>query len=82
MGPAAVLRAGRLRLDGVVVDDGTTRRARIAGRHFTVLLPVSAALVGMLALGERISTVQLLAFGIALSSVVIATWPRPLQIRR
>ena len=49
---------------------------------FTVLLPVSAALVGMLALGERISTVQLLAFGIALSSVVIATWPRPLQIRR
>lgn len=42
---------------------------------FTVLLPVSAALVGMLILGERISPVQLLAFGIALTSVVIATWP-------
>lgn len=46
---------------------------------FTVLLPVSAALVGMLALGEHISTVQLLAFGIALTSVVIATWPSSLQ---
>lgn len=32
---------------------------------FTVLLPVSAALVGM-------------AFGIALASVAIATWPKPL----
>ncbi|MEG1375365.1 MAG: DMT family transporter [Comamonas sp.] len=42
---------------------------------FTVLLPISAALVGMLALGERISPVQFLAFGIALASVVIATWP-------
>ena len=42
---------------------------------FTVMLPVSAALVGMLALGERISAMQFLAFGIALTSVLIATWP-------
>jgi drug/metabolite transporter (DMT)-like permease len=42
---------------------------------FTVLLPVSAALVGMLALGERIGPTQFLAFGIALASVAIATWP-------
>ena len=41
---------------------------------FTVLLPISAALVGM-ALGERISGMQFLAFGIALASVLIATWP-------
>ena len=40
---------------------------------FTVLLPVSAALVGMLALGERINGMQMLAFGIALTSVAIAT---------
>ena len=42
---------------------------------FTVMLPISAALVGMLALGERISGMQFLAFGIALASVLIATWP-------
>ena len=42
---------------------------------FTVMLPISAALVGMLALGERISAMQFLAFGIALASVLIATWP-------
>lgn len=42
---------------------------------FTVLLPISAALVGMLALGERIGSTQFLAFGIALASVAIATWP-------
>ena len=42
---------------------------------FTVMLPISAALVGTLALGERISAMQFLAFGIALASVLIATWP-------
>ena len=49
---------------------------------FTVLLPISAALTGMLALGERISGMQLLAFGIALASVLIATWPERLQDKR
>jgi len=43
---------------------------------FTVMLPVSAALVGVLVLGERLTTVQLLAFGAALLGVLLATWPR------
>lgn len=42
---------------------------------FTVMLPVSAAVVGMVALGEQISGLQLLALGIALLGVVAATWP-------
>ena len=42
---------------------------------FTVLLPVSAALVGVVALGERLAGIQLLAFGIALAGVVLATLP-------
>ena len=45
------------------------------GGVFTVLLPVSAALVGMLVLGERFAPVQWLAFGIALLGVVLATLP-------
>lgn len=51
------------------------------GGVFTVLLPVSAALVGVLALGERFSPMQLLAFGIALTSVVLATLPSRLALR-
>ena len=43
---------------------------------FTVLLPISAALVGMLVLGEHIGSTQVLAFGIALTSILIATWPK------
>ena len=42
---------------------------------FTVLLPVSAALVGVLVLGERLGSAQMLAFGAALAGVVLATWP-------
>ena len=42
---------------------------------FTVLLPVSAALVGVVFLGERFSTVQAVAFALALVGVVLATWP-------
>jgi len=42
---------------------------------FTVLLPVSAALVGVLFLGERFSAVQAVAFALALLGVVLATWP-------
>jgi drug/metabolite transporter (DMT)-like permease len=42
---------------------------------FTVLLPVSAALVGVLFLGERFSPVQAVAFALALVGVVLATWP-------
>ena len=42
---------------------------------FTVMLPIAAALTGWLVLEEPVSTLQLLAFGIALSGVVLATLP-------
>lgn len=42
---------------------------------FTVMLPVSAALVGVLVLGESLSGAQMLAFAIALVGVVLATLP-------
>lgn len=42
---------------------------------FTVMLPVSAALVGVLALGESLSGLQLLAFAAALAGVLLATLP-------
>lgn len=42
---------------------------------FTVLLPVSAALVGVLVLGESMNAMQLLAFALALASVLLATLP-------
>lgn len=41
---------------------------------FMVFLPISTALVGLL-LGERLSAAQALAYGLALSGVVLATWP-------
>ena len=40
---------------------------------FTVMLPISAALVGVFALGETLSGLQLVAFAIALLGVVL-TW--------
>ena len=42
---------------------------------FTVMLPISAAAVGVVFLGEHMNAMQLLAFGIALAGVVLATWP-------
>lgn len=42
---------------------------------FTVLLPISAAAVGVLLLGEHVNGVQLGAFALALAGVVLATWP-------
>ncbi|TXT35786.1 MAG: hypothetical protein FD135_4694 [Comamonadaceae bacterium] len=42
---------------------------------FTVMLPISAALVGVLVLGERLSSLQVLAFGLCLAGVVLATLP-------
>jgi drug/metabolite transporter (DMT)-like permease len=42
---------------------------------FTVLLPVSAAAVGVLLLGEQFSAAQAAAFALALAGVVLATWP-------
>jgi len=43
---------------------------------FTVMLPVSAALVGVLFMDERLTPLQLLAFGIALLGLVLATLPQ------
>lgn len=40
---------------------------------FTVMLPISAAITGMVFLGESMSAMQLLAFAIALVGVVLAT---------
>ena len=42
---------------------------------FTVFLPISAAAVGVLLLGEHFSAVQAVAYGVALAGVVLATWP-------
>jgi drug/metabolite transporter (DMT)-like permease len=44
---------------------------------FTVLLPVSAAAVGVIFLGERFSAAQAAAFALALLGIVLATWPDP-----
>lgn len=42
---------------------------------FTVMLPLTAALVGVLFMGERLSPMQWLAFGIALLGLLLATLP-------
>lgn len=42
---------------------------------FTVMLPVSAAAVGVIFLGERFSAAQAAAFALALAGVLLATWP-------
>ena len=42
---------------------------------FSVMLPVAAAAVGVLVLGERFSTLQAAAFALALAGVLLASWP-------
>ena len=42
---------------------------------FTVMLPLAAATTGVLVLGERLSGLQVMAFGIALLGVLLATVP-------
>ncbi|MFY3384200.1 DMT family transporter [Paracidovorax sp. MALMAid1276] len=51
------------------------------GGVFTVMLPVTAALVGVLLLGESLSTLQAVAFSIALASVLLATLPSRAALR-
>ena len=51
------------------------------GGVFSVMLPVSAALVGVLFLGESINGMQLVAFAIALASVLLATLPSRAAMR-
>ena len=48
---------------------------------FTVLLPISAALVGVLVLGEQLGGAQLLAFVVALAGVLLATLPSRAALR-
>jgi len=42
---------------------------------FTVMLPVSAALVGIVVLGEAFTGMHVLAFALALAGLLLATWP-------
>jgi drug/metabolite transporter (DMT)-like permease len=42
---------------------------------FTVFLPITSALVGVIFLEERFTTAHLAAFACALAGVVLATWP-------
>jgi drug/metabolite transporter (DMT)-like permease len=42
---------------------------------FTVMLPISAAAIGVIFMGETLTPVQMLAFGIALLGLVLATLP-------
>jgi drug/metabolite transporter (DMT)-like permease len=42
---------------------------------FTVLLPVSAALVGIVVLGESFGTAHVAAFVLAMIGLLLATWP-------
>lgn len=42
---------------------------------FTVMLPVSAALVGVVALGEVLTGIQMLAFAASLAGILLATMP-------
>lgn len=51
------------------------------GGVFSVFLPISAALVGVWALGETLGGMQWLAFGVALASVLLATMPSRLARR-
>ncbi|MDO5624725.1 MAG: EamA/RhaT family transporter, partial [Pseudomonadota bacterium] len=48
----------------------------------TVMLPISAAAVGVLALGERLGPAQWAAYGVALAGVLLATAPSRLAWRR
>jgi drug/metabolite transporter (DMT)-like permease len=42
---------------------------------FTVMLPISTALTGVLALGEPLNQIQVIAFAIALTGILLATLP-------
>lgn len=54
---------------------GLRRVPAAQGGVFTVMLPVSAAAVGVLVLGESLDRLQFLALGIAVAGVLLATVP-------
>lgn len=61
---------------------GLKRVPAAQGGVFTVMLPVSAAAVGVIALGEPFGSQQAAAFALALAGVVLATLPvRPAAAR-
>jgi drug/metabolite transporter (DMT)-like permease len=43
---------------------------------FTVLLPVTSAVVGVTVLREPFTALHALAFALALAGLLLATWPR------
>ena len=51
---------------------GSRRLPAVHGGIFTVMLPISATLVGVLALGESLSGMQVIAFAFALLGVLLA----------
>ena len=51
---------------------GTRRLPAAQGGIFTVMLPISATLVGVLALGESLTGMQVIAFAFALCGVLLA----------
>jgi drug/metabolite transporter (DMT)-like permease len=46
---------------------------------FTVMLPISAALVGVFFLGEAFGPLHLVAFALAVAGLLLATWPERLK---
>ena len=49
---------------------------------FTVMLPVAAALTGVLVLGERFGAAHVAAFALAMAGLLLATWPeRPVAVQ-
>jgi drug/metabolite transporter (DMT)-like permease len=46
---------------------------------FTVMLPIAAAVVGVVFLGETVTGVQGAAFALALLGIALATWPAPMS---
>ena len=43
---------------------------------FTVMLPISAALIGVQFLGEPFGAMHWAAFALALAGLLLATWPQ------
>ncbi|MDT8991254.1 DMT family transporter [Curvibacter sp. APW13] len=42
---------------------------------FSVLLPVSATVVGVTVLGEKLLPMEMAAFGVSIAGILLATWP-------
>ena len=58
-----------------------TSRRRASSAAFTVMLPLAAAAVGVLFLGESFGSAHVVALGLALAGLLLATWPAPADQR-